>query len=70
MKVKVFTTDKLNVMELKKVRDIMRTSKSPNESFNSILPERYRGLIRVSKKQTNVYFDSKNANAHIYEIEA
>ena len=70
MKVKVFTTDKLNVVELKKVLDIMRTSKSPNDSFNSTFPERYRGLTKVSKKQTNVYFDHKNANAHVYEIEA
>ena len=70
MKVKVFTEEKFNVIELKKVRDIMRNSKCPNESFNSTFPERYRGLQMVSKKQTNIYFDSKTAAGHIYEIEA
>ena len=56
-------------MELKKILDIMRTSKNPNDSFNVTFPDRYRSLNRVSKKQTNIYFDSKNANAHTYEIE-
>ena len=69
MKVRVFTEDKFTIMNLKKVRDIMKKSKCPNESFNASFPERYRGVRVVSKKQINVYFDSMSAKNHIYEIE-
>ena len=68
MKVIVHTEDKMSAVELKKILDIMRESKCPNESFNATFSERYRAITQVSKKQIHLYFDSKNAAGHSYEI--
>ena len=69
MKVKVFTEDKFTAVGLKKVKDIIKESKCPHESLNAAFPERYRGILAVSKKKTNVYFDSMSASGHVYELE-
>lgn len=69
MKIRVFTEDKLTAIDLKKIKDIIKSSKSPNQAFNATFPKRYRGITCVSKKQTNVYFDSMYALGHTYEIE-
>ena len=69
MKVTVYTEDKMTAIDLKKIRDIIKESKCHNESFNATFPERFRGITYVSKKQTNVYFDSMYATNHAYEVD-
>lgn len=69
MKAMVYTEDKMTAIDLKKIRDILRESESHNESFNATFPERFRGITYVSKKQTNVYFDSIYATGHAYEVD-
>lgn len=70
MKVKVFTEDAFTAVGLKKVLTIMRESKTPNDAFNATFPERYRGITRPNRRQTNVYFDKMHASGHVYEMEA
>lgn len=69
MKIRLMSEKSVSVPEYKKVIDIFKQSKCPNESLRNTFPERYRGVVFLSKKLKVVYFDSKSASAHKYEME-
>lgn len=69
MKVVVYTEDKFTAVGLKKIVDIMKKSKRPDSDLNSTFPDRYKCMTKVSKKLTNIYFDSVYATGHAYEME-
>ena len=70
MKVLVKTVNALTASELKKVRDIMRNSKSPNQELKVVFPNRYVGMEKTNKKQETVWLDNRVGIQHSYTVEA
>lgn len=70
MKVLVNTINALNVMELKKIRDIMRNSKTPSQDLKAAFPSRYVNVEKTNKKQETVWLDNQVDIQHSYTVEA
>lgn len=69
MNVIVKSSTPLTAVDLKKVRDIMRTSQCPNESLKATFKERYSGLTRDGKSEV-VKLDFQKEVNHTYDFEA
>lgn len=70
MRVLVKTVNALTAVELKRVRDIMRSSVSPNQDLKKMFPSRYVGMEKTNKREETVWMDGKTNIQHTYTADA
>lgn len=67
MRIKVFTVNPINAYELKQIRNVVRDSTNPEQTFPTVFPNRYVKMEKPNKRLVKVWLDSDINTVKEYE---